>query len=111
MNSFDLRIGNRLIINGLVVSVLEIFNDSLKTSDHRTRCGYFIQYFEPIKLEKKIFNKIIKNDNILIHESNRFFTIYSNTNDYTFSIEEYPYLHQLQNLFYLLTKKELPINL
>lgn len=107
----DLHIGSLVELNGLYVHVLEIFDNALKTTDHRTRCAYYISEFKPIELNENTFKMIVKDDNIDICDSFRTFYIFANTECYTFSVNEYPYIHQLQSLYKSLLNKNVGINI
>jgi hypothetical protein len=69
-----------------------------------------ISNFKPIPLTEEIFEYIPYSENVSLDQDDLGFYIIANEMNYDFSIKEYPYLHQLQNLYFALIKEELKIN-
>lgn len=137
MNAQDLRIGNyvRFKENNLIYKVITIWEDSIDCESQKDKLsvsGGKIKYFEPILLTEEMllkcgFNKNYKKgwigidvksdsgittDFVLAEPLN----IGEWQNFYAFVYDSYKfckleYLHDLQNLFRDLQKKELEINL
>tara|TARA_R110000782_G_scaffold158739_2_gene250868 strand:+ start:538 stop:858 length:321 start_codon:yes stop_codon:yes gene_type:complete len=61
----------------------------------------------PIPLTEEWKDKIEYNEYIRIDMIG--FIIYSNGHQYHFSVNDYPYVHQIQNLYFALTNEELII--
>jgi hypothetical protein len=117
MEANELRIGNYVLIRGIVDKITEI---SISDSGTTKRQGFFNLdkgYVEPIPITPEILEKcgfeFIEEDygwangqHIIyqIHESFKINIFCSNDEDCEIEIN---YLHQLQNLCYALTGKEL----
>ena len=118
MEARELRIGNILMVAGLdrIVYVNAIFNSHFRCVDKDGVCfseSIRINY-QPIPiteewLERFGFNGLSKED------SNGFELIYNNVIGYRLSIQgqyqykEIKYIHELQNLYFALTGKELEL--
>ncbi len=128
MKKNDIRIGNNLLLYGEVVKVTEIGfkNDDYYLRIEGNKNGYYIDQFEPIKLTEEILLKcegIIKHPTIenryLLEDSNYSFHIEDGDWDnpsldilingmYIICVE---FLHEFQNLYWALCRKELEIEL
>ena len=124
MNEKDIRIGNSLLPYGEVVKVTEIGfkNDDYYLRVEGNKNGYYLDQFEPIELTEEIlldkgFKKRgqfwfdlyldeITKLTLSWHPDGRIdFEMSINKN--TFDISHIKYLHQLQNLNFILSNKEL----
>ena len=124
MDEKDIRIGNNLLLYGEVVKVTEI---GFKNDDHYLRVegkknGYYIDQFEPIEITEEILldkgfkkrgqfwfdlylDEITKLTLSWYPDGRIDFKMSINKN--TFDISHIKYLHQLQNLNFILSNKEL----
>lgn len=124
MNEKDIRIGNSLLLYGEAVKVTEI---GFKNDDYYLRIegkknGYYIDQFEPIELsEDTLLNNGFKKRGMFWfdlyldeitkltlgwHPDGRI-DFEMSINKICFDISHIKYLHQLQNLYFTLTNKEL----
>ena len=129
----ELRIGNYLLQYGEVGKIVEIGIKHKGDTNYYLRsendnCGYWIDQFKPISLTEEILLKcgfkITKNDEYpfkyVINKGMRDEIEIEDLNSTTcfvlshgrrFSVVKIKYLHQLQNLYFALTGKELEIEL
>ena len=124
MDEKDIRIGNNLLLYGEVVKVTEI---GFRNNDYYLRVegnknGYYLDQFKPIELTEDVLlnNGFKKRGQFWLdlylgeitkltlswHTDDRIdFKMSINKN--TFDISHIKYLHQLQNLNFILSNKEL----
>jgi len=100
MKANELRIGSIILLDGIEKQI-----DGQDLIDI-LRFEYSI---EPIPLTEELWKKISEDDFILSDKSG--FVIFKNGYAYQFIYSDYPYLHQLQNLYFCLCGKELELNL
>jgi hypothetical protein len=113
----ELRYGNKLLFLNEIVT----FKSIVEFREDNTFWINFIEkitpqksfHFKPIPLTEDIFNNIPYSEDIYLDEENIGFgfRIIENNINYNFLVKHYPYLHQVQNLYYYLKRKELLINL
>lgn len=137
IDSRDLRINNLLICKNQLSKVTEIYHDSFWVVDINTKLSYssYQQHIKPIKITAAILEQVgfVKlkesDDDISIYErgfmrNNMRVQIQTKHFDIIIlfefqlcgfneisGINECRYLHQLKNLYYSLTKQELPIDI
>lgn len=108
----DIRIGNSLLLYGEVVKVTEI---GFKDDDFYLRVegknnGYYIDQFEPIRLNDTIHKTLSNTD----FSPNYNDSLGENWSEYWIefkgvNLKRVRYLHEVQNLYYCLVGKELEI--
>ena len=118
----DLRLGNKLLITDTnEVCTIISFSGKYILYDSGTRSGQALfKCFEPIPLTKEWFAKLgmkyyslpTKSDNKIGYYTLKYgnrFKINSSNGKYSFLNfrKEIKYVHELQNLYYVLTEKEL----
>lgn len=129
LETSDLRIGNLLIHDGVIVPVLEIRRDSLliphilENGCNIGDIAKLIEQFQPIPLVTEILDKCVFHvlgERIFIEIDNGLITLGISPPDYrdaecsfdnTEILENICYLHQLQNLYYALTGKDLEVKM
>ena len=123
MKTNELRIGNKLLLNNKIITVLGVVNNRVYFGDENSPCYNYITEFKPIPLTDEIFLKngfridgiyfIIKIDefcNLCYNRTDK--NIYIGVEYNAGGTElEFEYLHQLQNLYFVLTNQELKINI
>lgn len=67
--------------------------------------------WQPIELTEEIFNGIPYSFTIYLDQDFKGFRIISRGVDFDFELDNYPYLHQLQNLYWCLCEQELNVNI
>ena len=112
MKSTDLRIGNKFQfpVNGKTEywDIISISKDEVYFSQNEDY-NHFLN-LQPIPLTEEILLKLDKNNEFLMIDKVGFI-IFKNGYAYQFIFADYPCLHQLQNLYYALTGKELNVKL
>lgn len=108
----DIRIGNNLLLYGEVVKVTEIGS---KDDDFYLRVegknnGYYIDQFEPIRLNDTI-HQILSNTDFLLNYNDN---LGENWSEYWIefkgvNLKRVRYLHEVQNLYWCIVGKELEI--
>lgn len=125
MKSNELRVGNHLFKYGEVVKIVEIGIKHKGDTNYYLRsendnCGYWIDQFNPIPLTEEIllkccFEKTIVNTMIKAWLNFSFYLTIRDDGELFYEWKggniQVKYLHQLQNLYFALTNKELEINL
>ena len=108
MEAKELRIGNwvNFKFSNLSSNVMICYND-LRNFERNIQIGQFNNIYTPIPLTEEWKDKIEYNEYIRIDMIG--FIIYSNGHQYHFSVNDYPYVHQIQNLYLALTNEELTI--
>lgn len=124
MKKNDIRIGNNLLLYGEVVKVTEIGfkNDDYYLRIEGNKNGYYIDQFEPTELTEDILlDKGFKKRgqfwlDLYLDEITKLTLSWyvdgridfeMSINKICFDISHIKYLHQLQNLYFTLTNKEL----
>lgn len=127
MKEIDIRLGNYLLLYGEVVKVTEI---GFRIDDYYLRIegnknGYYLDQFEPIELTEEILLSIesAKQLNEWQYKLNDWFVIERYTTKQKWSVRKVisedssillcfiDFLHELQNITFALTNKELEIEL
>lgn len=121
MDIRDLRIGNWIIYSETneYVEVIEVMQSGLTVKFKSETTWIEIDYFEPIPLTEEILLKcgFVKNLNIDYRFHHTKIDITIDMDDYGLQISDtwefgsIRYIHELQNLYYALTKTEIIINL
>ena len=116
MNARELRIGNWLVYPGwrkdgsdalFMVRDLYYENEKIGLTTGVIQTRVDISHVKPIPLTKEYKDKIKHNENLLIDPSG--FVIFKVGYAHQFIFEHYPFLHQLQNLYFALTGEELEL--
>jgi hypothetical protein len=105
----ELRIGNYFkdsIVRIFIVEGIKLEYVYFLLSNG-TKMKYKKNTLQPIQLTEEIKEKMNEDELILVDKLG--FVIFKNSYAYQFVFEDYPYLHQLQNLYFALTGKELTI--
>lgn len=115
MKTQDLRIGSYLFKQGKVVKIVEIGIKHKGDTNYYLRsendnCGYWIDQFEPIKLNDTI-HQILSNTDFLPNYNDN---LGENWSEYWIefkgvNLKRVRYLHEVQNLYWCLVGKELEI--
>lgn len=71
----------------------------------------FNESHKPIELTEDVFNSISYVSSVHLYDDLERFVIMFEDGDCPFELKDYPFLHQLQNLYFALTGEELEINL
>lgn len=104
MKANELRIGNKVAIDGHETTI----TDNIMF-DYDEGAWYVddinITIVKPIPLTEEWWDKFKEDEFILTDKSG--FVIFKNRYAYQFIFIDYPYVHQLQNLYFALTQKEL----
>jgi len=105
MKANELRLGNYVKTQIHGVGIVEAIS-GLKILYSRNYDSLDVEDFEPIPLNFEDFMSIDEDD-FLADKTG--FVIFKNSYAYQFTYEDYKYTHQLQNLYFALTNKELTI--
>lgn len=123
----ELRIGNKILLGSTVVDVIEIWDNGLRVTNSCTGCGYTYDQFSPIILTEKWLERFgfkVEEDKLITGETlaqsyslNDFRIIANDLTSYRslksfrtpFSRNKIEHVHQLQNLYFALTGKELEL--
>ena len=114
MKAEELRIGNLVTLSGsLILTVYEIHEDCFYSKD--AKGNSFKNTWadlQPIPLSEEVQTKLHNTDGNAIAFTDKCIIIYALHNrEWWFSLEENPYLHQVQNLYYSIMKEELEVSL
>jgi hypothetical protein len=108
MEAKDFRVGNLVSFN-INHNETGVVSEILKNQigiNHRLDIRYHIENLKPIPITNQWKEKL-KNTPIYTDETG--FVVFKNSYSYAFIWEDYPFLHQLQNLYFCLTGQELTI--
>lgn len=72
---------------------------------------YSYNLLKPIELTEDVFNSISYVSSVHLYDCLKRFVIMVEEGDWNFDLKDYPFLHQLQNLYFALKGQELEINL
>ena len=120
INAQDLKIGNYVVLSedGTIFKVEEISKKGLVVQNENETVWIETEAFEPIPLTEEILLKCGFEKDGLDNYVSRYVCIYDNIRSINIGINgcdidlECPlYLHQLQNLYFVLIGEELQINL
>jgi hypothetical protein len=102
MEAKELRIGNYVLENSKnIKKVSSIIGDTIYTESAGK------QFYTPIPITQEWKDKI--KDNVFILIDSIGFVVFKNSYAYQFIFKDYPFIHQIQNLYFALTNEELTI--
>ena len=112
MKASELRIGNYVSLTYMKSKTCKVYSLQhnkcvFNVTDDDFVSNTIYQYITPIQLTEDWKNKVKENEFLLIDVSG--FVIFKNRYAYQFVFKYYPYLHQLQNLYFDLVGEELII--
>jgi len=107
MKANELRMGNyvKFITSDNEYSIIGGLDSDNVYINERTWNYVEFEEIEPIPLTEDWWDKFKEDEFILTDKSG--FVIFKNRYAYQFIFIDYPYVHQLQNLYFALTQKEL----
>jgi len=115
MKANEFRIKNKVLFLDKTVTVEAVTNEIVSVSGHeRNRFTAVVlnhNGLKPIELTEDVFNSISYVSSIHLYDCLKRFVIMVEEGDWNFDLKDYPFLHQLQNLYFALTGEELEINL
>jgi len=102
MKANELRIGNWYNLKNDECVPMILTQDDYMKGDF-----FFEKLIEPIPLTEELWDKISEDEFILADKSG--FVIFKNDHAYQFIYPDYPYVHQIQNLYLALRGEELEL--
>ena len=111
LKAHELRIGNLFYYDERIqiVEGVSIKNGGYRIDFKTEGKSKLVENCKPIPINEELWS-IIKNDELVLVDKVGF-VIFKNGYAYQFVFADYEYLHEFQNLYFWITKKELELNL